>query len=74
MVGGPGNDIFEYSGSQFSGGEIEDFTKGEDTITFAFSNADVRSADLDNLLRNAAQQLGERAGPQPARPRIHHVA
>ena len=53
LIGGPGDDTFEYHGSQFSGGEIEDFTKGEDTIAFAFSNAEVSAADLDNMLRNS---------------------
>ena len=53
MVGGPGNDTFEYHGSEFSGGEIEDFTKGEDTIAFAFSNTEISAVDLDNLLRNS---------------------
>ena len=30
-----------------------DFTKGEDTIELAFSNADVSASDLNNLLRNS---------------------
>ena len=54
MVGGPGNDTFEYSGNEFSGGEIEDFTKGDDMIKFAFSDADVSVADLNNMLRNSS--------------------
>ncbi len=53
LVGGPGDDTFELSGSEFSGGEIVDFTKGEDTIELAFSNADVSASALDNLLRNS---------------------
>ena len=53
MVGGPGNDTFEYSGTEFSGGEIQDFTKGEDAIKLAFSDMDVSAADLANLLRNS---------------------
>ena len=63
MVGGPGNDTFE------------DFTKGEDTIAFAFSNAETNAADLENLLRNSTgnvldlsllgpgfEDFGERSG------------
>lgn len=32
MVGGPGDDVFEFFGSDFEAGEIRDFTKGEDKI------------------------------------------
>ena len=53
MVGGPGKDTFEFSGGGFSGGEILDFTKGEDTIELAFSNAEVSGSDLGNVLRNS---------------------
>ena len=57
MVGGPGSDTFEYSGNEFSGGEIEDFTKGDDMIRFAFSDADVSVADLNNMLRNSSANV-----------------
>ena len=53
LVGGPGDDAFEYTGSEFSGGEIVDFTKGEDTIVFSFSRVEISPADLANLLRNS---------------------
>ncbi len=59
MVGGPGNDTFEYAGSEFSGGGILDFAKGEDTIAFAFSNAQVSAADLRDLLRNSTGNVLE---------------
>ena len=51
-VGGPGNDIFDYLG-EFYGGEIEDFTKGEDRIGFVFANQ-VSEADLNRMLRNSS--------------------
>ena len=53
LVGGPGDDTFELSGSEFTSGEIVDFTKGEDTIELAFSNAAVSASDLSNMLRNS---------------------
>ena len=53
LVGGPGDDTFAYAGSEFSSGEIRDFTKGEDTIELAFSHADVSAGDLANLLRSS---------------------
>ena len=53
LVGGPGDDTFELAGGEFSGGEIVDFTKGEDTIELAFSNAEVSASDLSSLLRNS---------------------
>ncbi len=53
LVGGPGDDTFAYAGSEFSGGEIQDFTKGEDTIELAFSDTDLSAADLANLLSNS---------------------
>ncbi len=53
LVGGPGDDAFVCAGSEFSGGEIRDFTKGEDTIELAFAHADLSAADLANLLRNS---------------------
>ena len=49
----------EYAGSEFSGGGILDFAKGEDTIAFAFSNAQVSAADLRNLLRNSTGNVLE---------------
>ena len=48
LVGGPGDDTFEYTG-----GEIVDFTKGEDTIELAFPDADVSAADLNNCCATA---------------------
>ena len=53
LVGGPGDDTFEFFGGEFSSGEIIDFTKGEDTIELAFSNAEVSASDLSNMLRNS---------------------
>ena len=52
MEGGPGNDIFQYSGTGFSGGVIKDFTKGEDRIRLADMNVD--AVQLDRLLRNSS--------------------
>ncbi|MDE0002630.1 MAG: calcium-binding protein, partial [Rhodospirillaceae bacterium] len=52
VVGGPGKDVFDYLG-EFYGGEIKDFTKGEDRIGFVFAS-DVNEADLDNMLRNSS--------------------
>ena len=52
MEGGPGNDIFEYLGSEFTGGEIKDFTKGEDRIQLTDLNVD--AAQLARLLRNSS--------------------
>ena len=53
MEGGPGNDIFEFYGGQFTGGEIEDFTKGEDKIAFDFFVGDVSAASLDSMLQGS---------------------
>ena len=51
MIGGPGNDIFEYFGSRMdTDGEIQDFAKGEDLIAFDFFNGDVSASDLNNML------------------------
>ena len=51
MVGGPGEDIFEYYGGRFTGGEIQDFTKGEDKIAFDFGTfGRIGDDDLDRLL------------------------
>ena len=52
MEGGPGNDIFHYAGGAFSGGEIKDFTKGEDRIRLTDLNVD--AVQLDDLLRNSS--------------------
>ena len=52
MEGGPGNDIFQYVGSAFTGGEIKDFTKGEDRIRLTDLNVD--AVQLDELLRNSS--------------------
>ena len=52
MEGGPGNDIFQYVGSTFTGGEIKDFTKGEDRIRLTDLNVD--AGQLDELLRNSS--------------------
>ena len=52
VTGGPGNDVFDYLG-EFYGGEIKDFTKGEDKIEFVFAN-DVSDADLNRMLRNSS--------------------
>ena len=54
MVGGPGNDIFEYYGPRFAGGEIQDFTKGEDKIKFDFGESGlIEEDDLGRLLRSS---------------------
>ena len=53
MTGGPGDDLFEYSGSRFSGGEVTDFTKGQDTIVFDFFVGDISTSDLNTMLRNS---------------------
>lgn len=53
MNGGAGNDLFEFYGSKFRGGEIEDFTTGEDKIGFDFSVEDITTSDLNNMLRGS---------------------
>ena len=53
MTGGPGDDLFEYSGSRFSGGEVTDFTKGQDAIVFDFFVGDISMSDLNTMLRNS---------------------
>ena len=52
MEGGPGADVFAYAGGRLSGGEIKDFTKGEDRIELASLN--VPEGQLEQLLRNTA--------------------
>ena len=52
MEGGAGNDIFEYAGSDFTGGEIKDFTKGEDRIQLTELNVD--AAQFARLLRSSS--------------------
>ena len=57
MVGGPGDDVFEFFGSDFKGGEIRDFTKGEDKISLEglrdSFGLGVLPSELDALLRNS---------------------
>ncbi len=52
MEGGPGDDIFQYAGDEFTGGEIKDFTKGEDRIQLTDLN--VNAARLERLLRDSS--------------------
>ena len=52
--GGPGDDLFEFYGRSFDGAEIEDFTKGDDTIVLAFTAGAITTSDLDNMLRNSS--------------------
>ncbi len=53
LHGGPGNDIFDFRGTDFKGAEIKDFTKGEDTIELNFDGKAISDADLENMLRNS---------------------
>ena len=52
MEGGPGDDIFQYAGDEFTGGEIKDFTKGEDRIQLTDLNVD--AAQFAGLLRDSS--------------------
>ena len=52
LEGGPGNDIFEYVGTDITGGEIKDFTKGEDRIQL--TDLSVDAARLETLLSNSS--------------------